>query len=145
MELRNERRNGDRRKGQDNFIFIERRDGFSRRLSDNSNFAKFLNSIRNNVFAYLGILIAINLLNIADYIYTVNAISKGAIEANPVLQIFFTVNNQIAGVYKILMVLFISLIAWKFRKYKSIIATNLLILLVLSFVLIYHFYGLTIV
>jgi hypothetical protein len=101
-----------------------------------------LRSLRDHSSRLLLMLIAINALNLADYLLTLNCLSNGGGEANPVMAWLLGADVVSAGAFKMAMVLGVSLILWRYRRYRRAILTTLVILAAFVALYVYHMVGL---
>lgn len=89
----------------------------------------------------LAMLVILNFLNIADYFLTLNWLSFGVRELNPVLRWMFGLSVYHAGLFKISSILAVSLLVWYLRKYRRIIEFSIAAILLFMLVYIYHLLG----
>ncbi|MBN1628492.1 MAG: hypothetical protein JW990_01895 [Thermoleophilia bacterium] len=139
-----ERRAGDRRR-QRQHTFRDRRTGFDRRELDTSDAGMLhctLVGLRNQPKALFWLLVVVNVLNIADFGLTLNALAHGFQEGNPVMGFLFEVNPAWAGVFKVLAVVLASLLVWQLKRYRKALIAAIGMLLVFAGVFIWHLYGL---
>lgn len=87
------------------------------------------------------LLILFNLLNIADFTFTLKALSAGHSEANPVMDRLFTIGSEAAGAFKIAVGLIITAFIWFLRRYRLVLETGIFILLLYMALTMYHIYG----
>ncbi len=144
----NERRSVDRRKRRVSVVLHERRTGFDRRGSASGSviargFDGVLRGLRDST-GYLGIvLITVNLLNVVDFLLTLNALAMGAGEANPVMRSLFAAGPLYAGLFKFVAIMAVSVLVWLCRRYRSALRAALVVLGVFTLVFFYHIVGLT--
>ena len=142
-----ERRQVDRRQNRVSFVWPERRSGFDRRgPAPNANratvaFEGILTGLRDRPATVRVMLVAINMLNLADFVMTINVLSMGGGEANPIMRSLFALNPVYAGIFKIVAIFLISLVIWRFRRYRSALEISLVILTVFLGVFFYHVLG----
>jgi hypothetical protein len=141
------RRKQDRRRRRVSIVLNERRSGFDRREREGASlvtvaFTRFLLGLRGKPGVVFGILVVVNGLNLADFFLTLNVLSQGGGEANPILRTLFAANPLYAGIFKVVAVLFTSWIAWRCRRYRSGLEAALILLSVFAGVIAYHIYGL---
>jgi hypothetical protein len=142
-----ERREVDRRQNRVSLVWPERRSGFDRRgPAPNANrasvaFEGILTGLRDRPAAVRVMLVAINMLNLADFVLTINVLSTGGGEANPIMRSLFALNPVYAGVFKIIAIVLISLVLWRFRRYRSALEIALVVLAVFMGVFFYHVLG----
>jgi hypothetical protein len=126
-------------------VLHERRTGFDRRgpISGGAVAVRFeglLRGLRDSASSLRVILITVNILNVADFLLTLNALAMGASEANPVMRSLFNVDPVYAGIFKFLAILGVTLLVWRCRRYRSALQASLI---VLALVFVYHIVGLT--
>ena len=120
---KNERRCNDRRQRRVSFVLHERRSGFDRRSNGresgvDSAFTCVLKGIRDRPGVLWVLLVTVNLLNLADFLLTLNVLAAGGGEANPILRPLFDANPAYAGVFKFAAVLAVSLVVWRCRRFR---------------------------
>jgi hypothetical protein len=81
------------------------------------------------------------LLNLADLLLTVRALSLGAIEGNPIMRFLFDIDPALAALFKVAVGAAIALAIWSARRYRRILETSLVIVAVMTAVLLYHGYN----
>ena len=91
----------------------------------------------------MGLLVAVNLLNVADLALTLAALESGGSEANPILRPLLAYSPLWAGVFKVAAVLAATLLVWQARRYRKVLIVAVLTLAVFTGVLVYHLVGLT--
>jgi hypothetical protein len=89
-------------------------------------------------------LFAVNALNLADFLLTLNVLAGGGGEANPILRSLFELDPLYAGIFKVVAVFFTSWLAWRCRRYRSGLEASLILLAVFSAVICYHIFGLVV-
>ena len=89
-------------------------------------------------------LVALNLLSLADWALTMNALGSGAVEGNPVLAGLMRHSMLLAGAFKIVVMLGVSVLVWQARAYRLVLATLLGALGLYLLVIVYHFSGLVV-
>ncbi len=142
-----ERREVDRRQNRVSFAWPERRSGFDRRgPAPDANrasvaFEGILTGLRDRPATVRVMLVAINMLNLADFVLTINVLNTGGGEANPIMRSLFALNPVYAGIFKILAIFLISLVIWRFRRYRSALEISLVVLAVFMGVFFYHVLG----
>jgi hypothetical protein len=142
-----ERRDKDRRRRRFSMVFRERRSGFERRARGDGSrnsvaFERALLNLRERPWAVLGVLLAVNALNLADFVLTLNVLANGGGEANPLLRSLFALDPVYAGIFKVVAVMFASWLAWRCRRFRSGLEASLIMLAVFSAVICYHIFGL---
>ena len=134
-----ERRSVDRRTGGVSFYWRwpERRTGFDRRGRC------WVDALRDSSAALVALLALLNLLNVLDWQFTTVGLSRGAMEANPLMAAFFGIDSLSAGLFKVAVMLTISLIIWRTRRYRRVLEFTVLATVAYLGVIIYHVVGLT--
>jgi hypothetical protein len=127
-----DRRNGDRRR-----VRIlhrhERRTGFDRRAPEGAAAAASegaLRFLRDNDLVLAAVLVTFNVLNVLDLVLTFYLLAFGAREGNPVMEALLGRDPLTAGVFKVVVLGLVSMIVWKMRRYRSMLAVSVLALLV---------------
>jgi hypothetical protein len=143
----NDRRQRERRQRRVSLVWPERRSGFDRRGPASAGrasiaFESVLVGLRDRPAAIRVLLLTVNMLNLADFALTMNALAAGGGEANPIMRSLFNVNPVYAGLFKILAVFAVSLAIWRFRRYRSALQVTLVLLAVFVGVFFYHILGL---
>jgi len=77
----------------------------------------------------------------ADFAFTLKALSAGHTEANPVMDKLFGIGPEIAGIFKITVGLLITFVVWFFRNYRLVLEASILILIMYITLTLYHIYG----
>lgn len=129
-------------------VLHERRSGFDRRglVSGGAVVTRFdglLRGLRDNPGSLRVVLIAANILNVVDFLLTLNALAMGASEANPVMRSLFDMNPLYAGIFKFVAVLSVTFVVWRCRRYRSALQAALIVLAVFTLVFFYHIVGVT--
>ncbi len=145
-----DRRRRERRKRRPVFVLRERRTGFDRR--DVAVAGPFGNSLEHSLVwlrdkpgTLAILLVVVNFLNLADFALTMNALSLGGYEVNPVMRTLFVSSPLLAGLVKVTLIITATLLVWRFRKYRRTLIAAMLIAAVFAAVLFYHIYGLTVI
>lgn len=128
-----EQRAAERRTARAAFRYAERRTGFDRRAMDGA-----IAWYRDRPQFIAAALVAVVLLNLADFLLTVRALERGASEANPVMAALFEASPALAGSIKLLLGLAVVLVIWRMRRYRRILQISLLALAGFSAVLAYQ-------
>lgn len=100
---------------------------------------RVLYGLKDRPAKFVRVLMAVNLLNVTDFLLTVLVLDAGGREANPILRPLFSFHPLAAGVFKLVVVLAASLIAWKSRYYKIALATGLLMFVLFTCLVVYDF------
>jgi len=128
-----------RRNSGSNFKYPEKRTGFDRRIQRKSHFSRILVSLANHRRAFISILIAVNVLSVLDFLLTMNLLNLGTIaEANPIMADLIVLNPIVAFLYKTSLVLSVTLIFWRFRRYRSVILATSSALVLFSVLIFYQ-------
>ncbi len=143
----NDRRRGDRRQRRVSLVWSERRSGFDRREPASAGrvsmaFESVLTGLRDSPATFRILLLTVNMLNLADFALTMNALAIGGGEANPIMRSLFDLNPAYAGLFKTFVVLAVSLVMWRFRRFRSALQVALMMLVVFMGVFFYHILGL---
>jgi len=133
MELRA----ADRRARRTSVRWPERRTGFDRRRNSR------VSVLRDSSVLLIAMLGLLNILNMLDLRFTLLALDRGAVEANPVMTSLFSMGTVSAGLFKIAVVLAISLTVWWGRKYRRILEFAVLSTALYVALVGYHIVGLT--
>ena len=141
-----DRRAGDRRRRRSGFVLHEKRTGFDRRVSS-SNGA--VGAVSNNTLVglrdrprLLGVLLlAVNALNVADLVLTLRVLDGGGREANPLMRSLLALGPVWAGLFKIGAVFLVSLVLWRWRRFRDALTAVLAVLLIFAAVILYHICG----
>lgn len=129
-------RGGDRRAAR-RFVARDRRSGFDRRRR-----YPVTGTLREDPRLLLAVLVAINVLSALDFVLTRAEMSAGlATEGNPVLASLFAHGPGLAWLFKTTVVLAVSLVIWRERHRRAIIAVALGALCVYALVIAYHLSG----
>lgn len=141
-----EQRTTERRKRKSSMVFPERRTGFDRRTAYNYGplrkaLETSLRTLRDSVPALLTVLVMVNVLNLLDYVFTINALAAGMSEGNPIMERLFEYDIRIAGLVKVAAMLGVTFVIWRNRRYRVILGCALLTLVAYAVLLTYHLYG----
>ena len=143
-----ERRREDRRKRRFSFVLHERRSGFDRRAPgpDASRSAvlyrQLLLGLRDRPRLLALLLSLVNVLNLADFLLTLNVLGRGGQEANPILRPLFAADPLYAAAFKGVAVLLTTWVVWRCRRFRSGLEAALIMVAVFGAVLLYHLFGL---
>jgi hypothetical protein len=132
-----ERRAVDRRRHASSLYYPERRTGFDRRTR-----TLVTGFLRDRPVALVVILVLINVMSLADWMLTVQALEAGAAEGNPVLSAMITGNPAAAFFFKLAATLGVTAALWSWRRYRTILGTAIAALLVYAGLMAYHAWGL---
>jgi Domain of unknown function (DUF5658) len=141
------RRQKDRRRRRFSFVLRERRSGFDRRGREGAGRASIayghaLLALRDRPRLLFGLLVVVNVLNLADFLLTLKVLGEGGGEANPILRSLFAMDPLYAGIFKLVAVLLTSWLAWRCRRFRSGLEAALIMLAVFTAVICYHIFGL---
>jgi len=142
-----DRRQTERRSHRASFVLRERRTGFDRRelaavgLLGNL-LERALAWLRDKPGTLATLLITVNLLNLADFALTMNALSAGGYEVNPVMRTLFASSPLAAGLVKVALIVVATVLVWRFRRFRRTLMAAVLILALFVAVFFYHIYGL---
>jgi hypothetical protein len=139
-----ERRSVDRRVSR-KFVVRERRTGFDRRGPRRAGriwatLDASLVYLRDNASVVLAVLLTANLLSILDLVFTLRALQNGAQEGNPVMKALLDWNPAVAGGVKVGIILGLSLLIWRLRRYRMILQVALFALAMYGGIIAYHIY-----
>jgi hypothetical protein len=142
-----DRRSKDRRRRRFSFVMRERRSGFERRNRPDAGrlslaFERALLDLRDRPRVLFGLLITVNVLNLADFLLTLNVLAEGGGEANPILRSLFAADPLYAGIFKVVAVLLTSWLAWRCRRFRSGLEATIIMLVLFAGVICYHIFGL---
>lgn len=126
-------RSGERRQAPGRFRIVERRSGFDRR-GDRSA----LLVLRDNPMLLLILLVTLNVLSAVDWAFTVHALQLGAVEGNLLLSGLIEVNPAAAATFKAVVILLVSLVVWRARRYRLVLATSVVAVTVFALLVPYH-------
>lgn len=129
-------RYGDRRITGRAFHYPERRSGFDRRVPNDP-----LQVLRDRPYFLIAMLVALNCLSAVDWAMTMRAMALGAAEANTFLRMLIDANPLAAGVAKACIMLAVTLLIWRERRYRLVLATAIGALGAYGALMIYHVIG----
>jgi hypothetical protein len=143
--LDDERRADERRRRRE-YVFRDKRSGFDRRHRPLEGVRGFthrtLVALRDKPRALQVLLVVVNALNLTDFVLTLNALSRGATEANPVMATLFNASPIWAGIFKMLAVFVATALVWESRRYRKALVAAIAMVLVFAAIFIYHMVGL---
>lgn len=142
-----ERRKKDRRHRRFSFVLRERRSGFDRRGREGSGrvaivLERTLLALRDRPRLLFVLLLGVNILNLADFLLTLNVLARGGGEANPILRSLFAMDPLYAGGFKLVAVLLTCWLAWRCRRFRSGLEAAVIMLVLFTMVICYHIFGL---
>ncbi len=111
--------------------YPERRSGFDRRLPENGVAAAgelALRGLRDRSALLASVLVAVNVLNVTDLLFTLFLLSRGAAEGNPVMDALIGTDPLVAAAFKVALLGLVSATVWRMRRYRSILAVGLIAL-----------------
>jgi hypothetical protein len=137
------RQGGDRRRRR-KYRFHDRRSGFDRRVSGVKMgvLRRTLMALRDRPGSLMRLLVAVNVLNMADFLLTLRVLESGGREANPVLRPLLALSPLWAGIFKLVAVLAASLLVWESRYYRKALIAGLCMLVVFACLFVYDVFGL---
>ncbi len=98
--------------------------------------------LRDSPGVVVMLLLAINIVNLADFILTLNVLASGGGEANPLMRGLFNLGPVWAGIFKILAVGTASWLLWRCRRFRCVLKVAIVTAALFAVVLGYHIYGL---
>jgi hypothetical protein len=144
---------GDRRRGCDRrcrrvYIFRDRRTGFDRRARGANVGIGVLESaligLRDSPGLLGVLLVVINIFNLFDFTLTLNVLSSGGGEANPLMRGLFDLGPVWAGVFKFLAVGTASWLMWRCRRFRCALKVAVITAALFTAVLGYQVFGLVV-
>lgn len=143
-----ERRGSDRRRRRLSLVLHERRSGFDRRMCDSrsgrSTLDRLLLGLRSRPNVVLLTLVAVNLLNLADYLLTLHCLAMGGGEANPLMAALLHMGSAYAGMFKLMAVFVAAYTVWRFRRHRASLEAAVVMSGVFAALLVYHLVGLAV-
>jgi hypothetical protein len=142
---------GEQRRGRDRrcrrvYVFRDKRTGFDRRVRHGDGNIGVVESalmgLRDSPSVLWMLLFAINILNLADFAFTLNVLSAGGGEANPVMRGLFALGPVWAGIFKVAAVGLASWLMWRCRRFRCALKVTVIMAALFAAVLGYHLYGL---
>jgi hypothetical protein len=128
-----EQRTAERRVARAWFRYPERRTGFDRRTSGGA-----IAWYRDRPPVVALALAAVIAMNLADFLLTVRALERGAIEVNPLMAALFDLDPAVAGAVKLLLGAGVVLVIWQMRRYRRILELSLIALAGFTVLLAYQ-------
>jgi hypothetical protein len=128
-------------------VLRERRSGFDRRGREGAGrasiaYERTLLALRDSPRLLFGLLAVVNLLNLADFLFTLKVLAQGGGEVNPILRSLFDADPLYAGLFKLVAVLLTSWLAWRCRRFRSGLGAAVIMLALFTAVVCYHIFGL---
>jgi hypothetical protein len=146
LESQDAERRADERRCRREYVFRDKRSGFDRRHRPLEGVRgvthRTLVALRDKPRALLVLLVVVNALNLTDFALTLNALSRGATEANPVMATLFNASPIWAGVFKTFAIFVATAMVWESRRYRKALVAAIAMLLVFAAIFIYHMVGL---
>ena len=142
-----DRQKKDRRQRRFSFVLRERRSGFDRRERQGASrssiaYERALVALRDRPRLLFVLLLSVNILNLADFLLTLNVLARGGGEANPILRSLFALDPLYAGGFKLIAVLLTCWLAWRCRRFRSGLEAAVIMLVLFAAVICYHIFGL---
>ena len=125
----------------------ERRSGFDRRRPGTWSARlqeRVLVPLRDHDRNLLALLVTANILNVLDFLFTLRALAHGAVETNPFMRMLFSLDPATAGAVKVAIMLGVSLLVWRFRRYRLPLLAGVALPVVFGLVFVYQLYGVTV-
>ena len=97
-----------------------------------------LGLLRRNEWLVLAALVVLNLLSLADWALTLNALNSGAAEANPILAGLLGQGAALAGLFKVALMLGVSILIWRARSFRLVLGTLVAAIGLYLAVIVYH-------
>lgn len=94
--------------------------------------------LRDNPRALIALLALANVLSLLDLSFTLRALALGATEGNPLMAWLFGHSTFAAAAAKVGMVAGLSLVIWRLRRYRAILALSFFAISIFGGVVIYH-------
>jgi hypothetical protein len=138
-QIQVDRRQGGDRRRRRKYRFHDRRSGFDRRVNGVKMgvLRRTLMALRDRPRALPLFLVAINLLNLADFSLTLRVIDSGGREANPILRPLLALSPLWAAIFKLVAVLAASLLVWESRRYRKALFAGLCTVAVFTALVVY--------
>jgi hypothetical protein len=111
--------------------YPERRSGFERRARTDGIAGapeRALVFVRDHDIVLATMLAIVNVLNVSDLLMTVQLLRHGAMEGNPVIDALLGADPLLAAAFKVILLGAVSLVIWRMRRYRSILALAMLAL-----------------
>jgi hypothetical protein len=134
-----DQRRGERRR-ESRFVLRERRTGYDRRKDSPRGLVPACVHVwcREHAWLLPAILIAANLLSLADIVLTLRVLEAGAVEVNPLLKVLLEFDVYLAATVKAALVAIASLLIWRYRWHRRILPLALVVLAVFAAVVAYQ-------
>jgi hypothetical protein len=143
LQHRPERRQEERRHPRRRFRWTENRSGFDNRRHSAvpSRLRRAAHALRDDPGLLIKVLLLFNVYNLADYILTARALAAGHREVNPVMRALFDADPLLAAIFKIATGLAVTLLIWRFRRFRPILQFSLFAFGLYLALIAYHLYG----
>jgi hypothetical protein len=143
-DIRVDRRRGGDRRRRRKYVFRDQRSGFDRRISGVKMgvLRRTLIALRDRPRALILVLVAVNVLNVADLLLTLGVLDYGGREANPVMRSLLATSPVSAAVFKLVALLLASLLIWGNRRYRKALIAGLCVLVLFAGLFVYDVVGL---
>lgn len=103
-----------------------------------------LTDLREQPRALWFLLATVNVLNVADFALTLNALSHGFAEGNPLMGFMLELSPAWAGIFKMLCILLASLLVWRLKRYRKALVMAIAMLVIFAGIFVWHLYGLAV-
>ena len=137
-----DQRGADRRVTRSHRWFPERRSGFDRRRSTDSNwrasYAAALQGYRESPTSFLLVVATIVVFNYIDYMLTIRVLQAGGVELNPIMARLFEDSPTLAAVAKLGSVGVVAIVLLMLRRYRRTLEASLVLLLGFTALMFYH-------
>lgn len=97
--------------------------------------------MREDPLTLITVLLSVNVLNLLDYTFTLQALGDGNVEANPLMRALFHLDYSFAGVVKVAVIGVVSLLVWRSRDADAVLAAALTSFGIYVVLFVYHCYG----
>lgn len=108
----------------------ERRSGYERRARESQGPLSIMDSVhewhRSTPWLLTTVLIAANILSMADILLTMRVLNAGAVELNPLLRALMDFDIRAAGAVKASLVGGATLLIYRYRGYRKIVPLALM-------------------
>ena len=135
-DIADELRAAERRCRRASLRFPDRRTGFDRRLPNDP-----VRTLRDQPAILFGLLAALNLLSIVDWVLTSHELTFGAREANLFIQTLLNASPWLVIAFKVVWMLCLSGLIWKARRYRLVLLTAVGAVGAYAVLMLYHVAG----
>lgn len=101
----------------------------------------FVNAIRESDFTFALLLLFMISLNLADFAFTSRTLGLGYKELNPIMKFLFFVDPIAAGIFKMALVVALSVLAWALRRHRQMVVATLFAVGIYVDLFVYHLMG----